>query len=197
MKKITFNTPLMSSIAALSIAFIVLVAQLPALVAAVLTPSLEGDPTGERLVEYLERHHEDVAVYTARFNGRSLFFKPKAPPPPPKARVVDRTREEEPPPPLPPSGPPKSYPGPSILFVLGDEVWFHTGLRLSVGEEQDGVKVISSDPPWTVRLGHSGGEYDIELFRRRHPGLDEDAPASGSRKGYPGLKIVEETAKRQ
>ncbi len=124
-----------------------------------------------------------------------MFFKPKPPPkpratPPPKPAIVQRDEPKPPPTPVEPSAP-RTYQGPSIMFVLGDEVWFHGGLRVSVGDEKDGVKVLASDAPWSVTLGHMGGEYTLDLFNfsRETPGLSEK-PAR-SRKPVPGLKIVE------
>ncbi len=34
-----------------------------------------------------------------------------------------------------------------------------------VGEEGDGVKVLASNPPWTVKLAYAGGEYDVPVFK--------------------------------
>ena len=58
-----------------------------------------------------------------------------------------------------------------------------------VGETgANGVTIISSDPPWMLRLGHDGGEYDYELFRRTYPGLEATPRSPGP---TPGLKPVE------
>ncbi len=154
-----------------------------------LTPGLQDDPTRARLAEYLVEHETGLGAYRERVEGRSLFFKPKPYPrkQDPAPKVVDRGPVE---PPLPPKpvGPPKVYPGPSILFVLGDEVWFHNGMHVSVGEESDGVTVIASDAPWSVTLGHDGGEYDIDLFKKSTL-FDGGRP---DRTPLVGLKVVDE-----
>jgi len=185
--RISINTPLVLSAVFIAVAAITVLAQLPALLDALVTPRPGADPTQARLSEYLAGHDEDRATYRGRFDGRSLFVKPQPPrrervaPPPPPPDDDDKT------PPPPP--PPRTYEGPTIKFVLGDEVWFHDGVKVRVGQEgSNGVSVIASDPPWTVRLGHRGGEHDIELFDRAQPGLTEEPP---TQKPMPGLVPVE------
>ena len=188
MTKLSVNTPLIASIVALAVGVIVMGSQLPQLMGSVLTPRLKEDPTRARLADYMAAHEDDLATYQARFEGRSLFFKPK-PPRPPRPELPRVVEKDEPPPPPPArSGPPATYGGPSILFVLGNEVWFHDGLRLAVGEQDKGVSVISADPPWSVRLGYADGEYDLEIFKRKFPGLQNTAPTS--KRSVPGLKVV-------
>jgi hypothetical protein len=187
-RRISINTPLVLSLAFLALAAITLLVQLPPLVVALVTPRPGADPTHARLDEYLASHEDDLATYRDRFDGRSLFFMPSAPrdeePPPPQPQPDDEPKEAPPPPP-----PPRSYEGPSVLFVLGDEVWFHDGVRARVGEEgSNGVTVISSDPPWEVKLRFRGGEFKIELFDRSYPGLDDRPPAQPP---VPGLVRVE------
>jgi len=185
--RISINTPLVTSTVFIAVAAIAVLAQLPPLLDALVTPRPGADPTQVRLNEYLAGHDEDRATYRERFDGRSLFVKPQppprprvAPPPPPQ----DSNDDSPPPPP-----PPRNYEGPTVMFVLGDEVWFHDGVRVRVGEEgTNGVSVISSNPPWTVRLGHRGGEHDVELFDRAQPGLTEEPPTQGR---MPGLVPVE------
>ena len=187
MPRISINTPLVTSTVFIAVAAITVLAQLPPLLEALVTPRPGADPTQARLDEYLTGHDEDLATYRGRFDGRSLFIKPQPPP-----------RERTPPPPPPEDGeddtprpppPPRNYEGPTILFVLGDEVWFHDGVKVRVGEEgTNGVSVISSDPPWTVRLGHRGAEHDIVLFERSQPGLNEKPQ---THQPMPGLVRVE------
>ncbi|MHC4219059.1 MAG: hypothetical protein ACYSU7_11455 [Planctomycetota bacterium] len=174
MRKITINTPLVVSVAFIAAAAIMILLQLPPLLGAMFTPRPAADPTQPRLALYLAGHDDNQVTYRARFDGRSLFFKPqpkRRPPPPPPTR--DDT-VERPPPPLPPVD--RTYKGPSVRFVLGDEVWFHDGVKVRVGDEgSNGVTVIESNPPWSLKLGHGGGEFDIELFERSFPGLAEEA----------------------
>ncbi len=184
------NIPLVTSVAAIVFAALVMVTEVAGLISAALTPGVGEDPTAARLNEYLAVHDAVMKTYRDRFEGRSLFFKPKPPPPPkrPKPLVVDRG--DDPPPPPPPKTP-ASYTGPSVIFVVGDEVWFHKGRHASVGEEVDGVTVIASDPPWTVTLGHAGGEYEIPLFRKGN--LFENAPSVKSDREFPGLRIAKDS----
>lgn len=142
----------------------------------------------------LVRHDELVDVSRRRFDGRSAFFlpkppaRPKPPPPPP--------RDTPPPPPPPPPRdpgpppPPASYGGPRPRSVMGDVVFFESTSpdRLRVGEEAAGVTVIATTPPWKVRLGWSGGEYDIDLWGDRGEGFFSSNPfADGSRSSSSSL----------
>ncbi len=188
MHRLPLNTTLLVNIAAIAVATVVFAANLPTLLGAVLSPRLGDDKTVSLLSQYLAVHDIDLVQYQERFNGRSVFFKPIPP------RIASRPRPEpveivkaplEPPPPLIP----EQYTGPSIVFVLGNEVWFTDGLRLSVGEEDQGVKVLSCDPPWTVRLAHAGGEYDVVLFERSVPGFET---ASREPQPTPGIVRVPE-----
>lgn len=184
------NIPLVTSVAAIVLATLVMVTQVAGLVSAALTPGVSDDSITTRLNEYLDEHDEGMQTFRDRFDGRSLFFKPKRPrkptkPPPP---VVDRG--DDPPPPLPPP-PPRLYGGPSVIFVVGDEVWFHNGLHASVGEEVEGVKVIASNPPWSVTLFHAGREYELPLFRKHD--LFEAAPTVNKDREFPGLKVAQGT----
>ncbi len=192
MPRWSINIPLSASVAAVVFAVIVMSVQLTSLVSAMLTPGLQDDPTRARLAEYLVEYDAGLGEYRDRFEGRSLFFKPKPYPtkPKPAPPVVDLGPVDLPPP--EPSGPPKKYSGPKILFVLGDEVWFHNGMHVSVGEESDGVTVIASDAPWSVTLGHDGGEYDIDLFKKSTL-FDGKRP---SRTPLVGLKVVDEGRQR-
>lgn len=193
MSRWSINIPLSASVAAIAFAVIVMSVQLSSLASAMLTPRLQDDPTRARLDEYLVEHETSLGAYRDRVEGRSLFFKPKPYPRPekPAPKIVDRDPVEPVPPPEP-AGPPSTYSGPRILFVLGDEVWFHNGMHLSVGEESDGVTVIASSAPWSITLGHDGGEYDIDLFKRSSL-FDGGPPRS---KPMVGLKIVDESRQR-
>jgi hypothetical protein len=188
-RRISINTPLVLSLAFVALAAIMVLAQLPPLLGALVTPRPGADPTQVRLGEFLAGHEEDLATYRDRFNGRSLFFMP---PPPRHQRVMappPPSNGDDKPPPPPPR--PTVYEGPSVVFVLGDEVWFHDGVRVRVGEEgPNGVTVVSSNPPWEVRLGYGGGEFPVVLFERAQPGLDEEPPPSSQY--TPGLVPVKD-----
>lgn len=189
MRRVRLNPPLLINLGAATLAVLVLAVSVPPLAAAIFAPGLNEDPTAQRLARLLLDHELDRATYEGRFTGRSLFYKPK---PPPVTRVVEQPDPEPEPEAAEPAPPPVpiSYNGPSILFVLGDEVWFHNGMKLKVGEEDGGVKVIASDPPWSVRLGYRGGEYDVQIFKRRFPGLEGSPQA---RRPTPGLVLVEKS----
>ena len=191
MSRWSINIPLSASVAAIVFAVVVMSVQLSSLASAMLTPRLQDDPTRARLAEYLVEHQASLGAYRDRVEGRSLFFKPK--PYPRKREPAPKVVEVDPVETLPPrdTGPPPNYPGPSILFVLGDEVWFHNGMHISVGEESDGVTVIASDAPWSVTLGHSDGEYVIDLFKK-HTLFDRVPPRSTP---LVGLNVVDEGRK--
>ena len=167
MTRLSINIPLVASVVAIAFASLVMAAQLADLAEGVLTPQPREDPTRARIDSYLVEHAGAMNTYRGRFDGRSVFFKPKPPPPPPRPIKIAERVPATPPPPPGPTAPPLTYSGPSISFVVGNEVWFHDGLHASVGEEVNGVTIIASDPPWTVTLGYGGGEYAIKLFERK------------------------------
>lgn len=165
MQNLHLSRPLLLSIVGLVVAGIVLVVPLPGLLAAMFTTSIGQDSAGENMQAYLAAHDRDLATYRERFEGRSLFFRPPAPavkPPPYKQALEEKPAEPLPPPPIP-----MTYGGPVVIAVIGDEVWFKSkdNLRLRVGEEGAGVKVLASNPPWTVNLAYAGGEYDVPVFK--------------------------------
>ncbi len=147
---------------AIVIALIGIALRVPAVLQAVFAPKLGTDPTVDTIEIYVANHETSVATYAGRFDGRSLFFKPRAPivkRPEPDRRVeapVDAT---------PPPTAPASYSGPPIVGVVGDMVWFKKDVKVRLGEEGNGITVLSLDGvPWEVRLGYLGGEYDVKVF---------------------------------
>ncbi|MEE9128773.1 MAG: hypothetical protein V3T84_02055 [Phycisphaerales bacterium] len=163
MQHLHLSRPLLLSTVGLVVAGIVLVVPLPGLLAAMFTTSVGQDRAGENMQAYLGAHETNLATYRERFEGRSLFFRPPAP-----ARAAPKQTSENKPdaPPLPPAIP-TTYGGPVVIAVIGDQVWFKSkdNLKLRVGEEGSGVKVLASDPPWTVKLAYAGGEYDVPIFK--------------------------------
>ena len=121
-----------------------------------------------------------------RFNGRSIFYVPREPirdrPPPPPPRVPDRTPapDPEPRPEPPPPPPPSAYAGPEIQSILGNNVFFANGKRVSVGETMESVKVLQIHGPFTVRLGWREGEFDVELFAQDMPSFFAEKPFNQS-----------------
>lgn len=164
MKYLNLSRPLLLSTAGLVVAGIVLVAPLPGLLAAMFTTSIGQDRTGENMQAYLVAHDRDLATYRERFEGRSLFFRPPAPVVRPAPKQTSEKEHD-----APPSSPliPTNYGGPVVIAVVGDQVWFKgkDNLKLRVGEEGSGVKVLASNPPWTVKLAYAGGEYDVPIFK--------------------------------
>ena len=159
---------------------------------AVLSAVLTGSSPKEqesKTASLIEKYDEYVAIDIARFSGRSAFFKPirKPKPTPPKPTPKDVPDPEEviidpgPPP------PPKDYMGPTLIAIIGDEAWFRSGgsgfgtvIRLKVGEEQDGLKVVSTTEPSIVNVEYRLGEYSIDLFTRDEPFFIDNPPPSTS-----------------
>lgn len=188
MRRIAVNRPLLVSAVSIALALVVGLWQLPALVVAAFPPNLDKDPTSRRIAEYLDTHEQDMATYRARFDGRSALFRPKPPPPPPRTEVVVAPVPEEPAPPPPPT--PSIYTGPSVAFVIGEEVYFSGGLRLRVGEEAQGVTVVETDPPWTVTLQQHGADHTIEIFDR---GPKSFGSSARDKRLPPGMTAVKPT----
>lgn len=120
----------------------------------------DADPAAA-LANSLKKHEQLAKVDRDRFDGRSAFFMPPAPvrnipkpPPPPKIEK-----------PLPPPAPviPAEYGGKKPIAVLGPIVYFDN-FQIKVGEESNGIKVLSTNAPWSVKLAHDGGEYEVSLW---------------------------------
>lgn len=164
MQHLHLSRPLLLSTVGLVVAGIVLVVPLPGLLEAMFTTRIGQDSAGENMQAYLAAHDRDLETYRERFEGRSLFFRPPAP----VVRLASTQRsEKEPDPPPPPPLIPMTYGGPVVIAVIGDQVWFKSkdNLKLRVGEEGAGVKVLATNPPWTVKLAYAGGEYDVPVFK--------------------------------
>lgn len=160
---------------------------------AMLSPFLTGGSPEElesKTASLVERYDEYVAIDIARFRGRSAFFKPirkpkptPTTPPPPKdvPEPEDVIIDPGPPP------PPRDYMGPDLIAIIGDEAWFRSGgtgfgsvIRLKVGEEQDGLKVVSTTAPSVVNVEYRRGEYSIDLFTSDEPFFIDNPPPSTS-----------------
>lgn len=134
------------------------------LMGSILTFGSSSDPS-EGLTDSLKRHEQLAAVDAKRFNGRSAFFAPPAP-----VRKVPKPvkppEAPKPPPPPPPPSAPREYAGPKPIGAVGTLVFFADNSQIRVGEEKSGVKVLSSEAPWSVKLAHGGGEYDVPLWTK-------------------------------
>jgi hypothetical protein len=139
----------------------------------------------------LDQYEANLQKDIDRFNGRSPFFKAISiarytPPTPPPVRrddppdVPDQIVDTGPPP------PPSRYMGPTLIAIIGNEAWFRSPgsgldavLRIKVGEETQGVKVISTKAPSVVTVEHRGGVYPIPLFESKEDFFAEEAPPHG------------------
>jgi hypothetical protein len=134
----------------------------------------------------LKQYETYIAMDIARFNGRSAFFNPiriavPLPPPPPRIEddipeVPDTIIEQGPPP------APANYMGPALIAIIGDEAWFKgsssgpdTVLRIKIGEESQGIKVISTAAPSLVTVEHRRGTYPLHLFESSEDFFSEEA----------------------
>lgn len=179
------NGPLLWSSTSIVLMVLILMFTLPSLLVAVFGfgPS---DPKIETVLSSLISEHEEMmTTYQARFNGRSIFFTPP-PTPKPRPKQIERPTDPrleslavKPPPKIDPVS--KTYTGPSIMGIFGEEVWFVGSgfqkeiLRISVGEEKDGIKILAADPPWSVTVQYKKGEYVVNLFEIRDLGFDKPA----------------------
>jgi hypothetical protein len=198
LRRIPLTGPLLVSLVLIVLATLAVVSHLPALLRAAVAPGPAKTDPAVVVASLLRDHDEDFQRYQDRFNGRSLFYKPQVRrrPPPPRAAPPPRQQPIEP---LAPPEPtiPDTYTGPSVLFMLAPDVWFkplrvgEPPLHLRVGEEKEGVSLISISPPWAVRVGYAGGEYDVTVFERgTDPGVVSDsdpAPPRATSTSIPGL----------
>lgn len=157
------------SLVAIALMFIVVAVGATQLVGSALAGSIGENRPREMLAKLVAEHDKKVDEWTRRIDKRSPFFFPSKP-----QTQHDQKKATEPiaVPPRDP-GPPNHYTGPSIAWVIGDDVYFskipptltEKYMCVHVGEERDGVRVISTiQMPGTVHVGHAGGEYDVKVF---------------------------------
>ncbi len=168
---ISLNSTLVVALVAIALAGIVVLSGVTSVFSSAFAGSIhEGQPK-EVIDNLVATHDAKIKEYQGRFKSRYVFFKPPPPPPPP-SREPKRVEPVETKPPEP-SGPPEVYPGPSVAWVIGDDVYFNLNpptqtekyMRIKVGQERNGTTVINIEKmPRTVRVGHSGGEYDVKVF---------------------------------
>ncbi len=173
----SINGAFITSAIAIAIAAIVVLSGLPSLVGAMfMSDDARSDPK-DVIAGMMDQHDETLETYRARFAGRSIFYTPPAPPPPPRppAPVIEPVvePEDEPEPeyvPPPPPPPPAEYGGPPPFVAMSKEAWFRPHgstertIRLRIGEEKEGVKLLATDPPRSVLVEYGGGEYKVEVF---------------------------------
>jgi len=219
LRGVRWRRTLLVSLASIAVGGVVFARGSAPLVSAVSSPSAAS--LGEApFTELMPKHAEHLATSQRRFNGRSFFHMPIAPPQPPAPRPP---RAVDPPPqepidlpPAAPPGPPAEYAGPKQPFgMIGNLVFFDDGEHLYVGEEDQGVRVVSVNAPWSVTLAWSGGEYErpvtfgpadahfrnaledlVDLTSRPPPPPERAAPDRGaSRPTAPGRSRATPTAR--
>lgn len=155
-------------------------------------PFIQGGASeagANKTASLLDKYDHYVAVDIARFNGRSAFFQPlriapPTPPPPIKEPTPpDPEKKLTPPAPVGPPPAPATYMGPPLIAIIGDEAWFRGSgsgsdavIRLRAGEEQNGLKLVTTTPPAMVIVQHRTGEYPLNLFSSEEPFFMQDAP---------------------
>jgi hypothetical protein len=148
-----------------------------------------GSDPASSLADALKRHDQLAEASVKRFNGRSAFFMPS----PPVRKAPKPSKPAEPPPPPPPPPPPaapREYAGPKPIGAIGNLIFFADQSQIRVGEERGGVKVLASSAPWSVRLAHGGGEYDVELWTRGKESFFNNSDWRNSRSSTPGVEPV-------
>lgn len=174
-----WSGPLVTSVIAIALAIGVVLANIPTLIQALSSPNSDGNDQ-DIFATLTEAHNRQAEVSSRRFLGRSPFVVPGRPrtrPAPPPVRT-ERPKPEPRPVTKVDTGPPSSYTGPDPTGVAGTVVFFDSDLRVSIGQEENGVRVLDILGPTLVRLGHKGGEYEVSF-------LDDDyssifKPFSGS-----------------
>lgn len=156
----------------------------PSLLAAMTTSNANGTELDAEFAGLLAQHEEAMRIDKSRFTGRSVFFTPRQPrsqtPPAPEAPTPTPDVEPEPEPaPAPPATRPV-YSGPDIRSFIGNDVWFDDDLHIKVGEEQNGMKVLSvANMPRSAKVEYNGWEYDVPLFETWDGMLTAHAEGNG------------------
>jgi hypothetical protein len=193
-KGVHWTPRLLAGLALIMVAAAVAGVGVLSLLTTLLTFGSDVEPSSA-LKDSLQKHEQLAKLDRDRFDGRSAFFMPPAPvrpvpkPPPPPKDV----KPPEPPAPIIPA----EYTGKKPIAVLGPTVYFDS-FQVKVGEESNGIKVIATNAPWSVKLGHEGGVYDVPIWPQkkeeffsgkwptsRTPGI-ESSTAGAKDKGGPG-----------
>ncbi|MBX3354722.1 MAG: hypothetical protein KF724_03375 [Phycisphaeraceae bacterium] len=139
----------------------------------------------------LATHDETAKLHRERFEGRSLFFipirpaDPTPPPPPPPPQ-----RDERPPPPPPEPAPPAEYTGPKVIACIGNMVFFADSMQLGKGEERSGVRVVSTNPPWSVTLHHLKKDYVVSILPDSNESFFGGSLSTISPSSNPGMELM-------
>ncbi|MCZ6836325.1 MAG: hypothetical protein O7G85_11170 [Planctomycetota bacterium] len=187
-QKLKLNPSLAWSLASVALIALMLFYTLPSVMAAAFSSNPDELQVATTLEGHLETHREALTLYQDRFNGRSVFFKPLKTPTRTKPRPTHKAPEpivDQNPTPPKEDPIPKQYTGPSVMAILGDEVWFvnpqrnSSPLRIRLGEEQSGIKILEVNAPWSVKVGYQRGEFKVSLFEVKEFLADaSEAPAA-------------------
>ncbi len=160
---VRWSGPVIAGVVASTVVAIVALAGIARWVGALFTPA--ADPAaGKAFERLLAKHDEALLASRERFDGRSAFFMPTPPAPPPPKTPPKPPEDVKPPAPPPPPPPPSTYTGPKVIACIGSSILFVDGMRLDLGEERNGVKVVATNPPWTVTLHHLGKDYEVSTL---------------------------------
>lgn len=171
-RALALNAPMIASLIALSIIVIIALTGLATTLGAAFGIGVPEDDPSESLKKMVAANQEKMQTFQERFNGRSVFYKPSPWPQPQRPIEPVKTQDpikliEKPP------EPSIVYTGPGIWYAIGDVIRFRAKTAsdkpfdVRVGEEKNGVRVISTNLPWTVRVGYQGGEYDVNIWERK------------------------------
>ncbi|MBL0926986.1 MAG: hypothetical protein IBJ11_04945 [Phycisphaerales bacterium] len=157
---------------AAGLALAALVLALWTLVPTLLSPAVRPPSGLEQRQDRLKQFAEAFEGQLKNIGGRSLFALPPRPTPPRRAGPV-----------APPSdAKPSSYGGPAIIAITGFGVLFEDGRLLRQGNAaNEGLRVVSINPPWGARLEWRGAEFDVPLFERTTPEFLVKPEASASK----------------
>jgi hypothetical protein len=163
---IRWSGALLTSLLAIAIGAAAIAIELPSLTSALSTPSWQDDGT-DAFASVDSAHRRQADINARRFSGRSPFMVPSRP----KTRPAPRPIRPEPRPTEPvrespkvETGPPTTYTGPKVAGVAAELVFFEDGSEILVGTEANGIAVLAILGPRKVRLGHKGGEYDVDFL---------------------------------
>lgn len=164
--------PLGLSLASLIVLALVVVWHIGPVFAAITQPFVPEDTATAKLQAKLDKHDDFMQDYRDRFDGRSFYTEPKPWPPPPVVRKQPTTTVTND---APIEIAPTSYAGPlQPLFPVGSIVYFEHRTAddeitdpyiLHIGEEFEGVTLVSINAPRTVRLGWKDEEFNVEFFK--------------------------------
>ncbi len=183
--RLSWNNPLIVSTTALLLVAGYFLTAATGIVGAVFSGGSRSTSATETVATLIAQHDEDQETYLKRYDGRSPFFIPRKtyhPPTPtiPTPSIPRPTQPENPKPVIPHQPPPpQKYGGPPPIAFVGNTVWFRQSgqkepLMIAIGEEKEGIKVLSIHSPYTVRVAYTRSEYEVELFT---PGLSTLIPA--------------------